>query len=111
MPPYSDLRAARFLLDVLLGSLLTSLPFFLLQSCQQRAERQREEQEQLERRLIDMDKAARQPNAGEAARRLLGIKTSPQPEQPSRSRVVIGPDRSGAPADRREKVGQATRCE
>jgi hypothetical protein len=90
MRPYSDLRVAKYIGHVLLGSLLASIPFVLLRSCTRQAERQREEQEQLQRHVIDLEKAGRQGNPGEAARRLLGIRTSPQSAPQKGSKAVMG---------------------
>jgi hypothetical protein len=77
MPPYSDFCWVEVLVSILLSAFL-SLPLFLWKSDQKRAERQREEQAQWDRQLIELEKAARDPRAGEAAHRLLGIRTRSQ---------------------------------
>jgi hypothetical protein len=111
MAPYSDLRVAKFIAHVLLGSLLTSIPLVLVQSGTQRAVQQREEQERMQRITIDLEKAARQGNAGEAARRLLGIRTYPQSARQRATKAAKGPGgvreagsaEPGAAADRRRE--------
>jgi hypothetical protein len=85
MPPYSDFHAVKHIVSGILCSLLVSLPFSLWQSRMNRAEQQRQQEEHVKRQLIDLEKAARQPGANEAARRLIGIRpqSAPAPQRSS----------------------------
>jgi hypothetical protein len=103
MGPFSDLRAvAKLLFAVLVGSAPGTIPLLLSQSGLQRAEREREEQERLQRDLINLEKAARQGPANEAARRLRGIRTRPETARQESSPGVAGsrePKASGRPKE------------
>jgi hypothetical protein len=90
---FSGHRAAKLLVAIVATSVLGGLPLALWEVGLRTAERGREEQqnqEQLRRQTIELEKAVRQGKAGEATRRLFGIKTPPPTMRQRPSKEVTG---------------------
>jgi hypothetical protein len=85
---FSARRTAKLFVAIMLGGILTGLPLAWLKLglllVAQHAPEEQQRQEQLHKDWIEMEKAAREGKAGEATRRLVGIKDPlPGPREPA----------------------------
>lgn len=78
---FSGRRTVKLFVAIMVGSILSALPMGLIElgvKSATHAQEEHQKREQLKRHLMELEKGAREGQAGEASRRLFGLDAPPQ---------------------------------